>query len=106
MLQAIKDSYKAIYLDSFNRWAVIAGLALALVNYLIWHMLGGKESFSVYSPYGYYPLQMLAIVWLLHLIIAVYSYKIDKKISYLLTSALTFYALLIIVLEIYYWVSL
>lgn len=98
--------FEACYADEFNRLTILLALGGSLIAYLIWSKLSSYDTFNFYTPYSYYPLEMLAAIIILHMIIIVYSYKLDKYISYLLSSALTFYALLIIILEFYYWANL
>lgn len=106
MKELLKQVKTALYVDEFNRLSILLGGGGALICYLIWIKLSNSENFIFFTPYGYYPLQVFLAVWLMHVIIAVYSYKIDKFISYLMTASLIFYSILIIVLEFYYWASL
>ena len=107
----IRDNFKPIYdscyLDEYNRLALLGSVGIFLISYIFWYRLSSTESFQYfYSPYSYYPLEMYTMVFVLHLIIIVNSYKLDKSISHLLSSSLVFFSILLLILEAYYWFSL
>ena len=106
MKKFFKATCDALYLDEYNRLTILLTVTLSVIAYLFWSKLSQAENFNFFLPYNYYPLEIFILVFVLHAIISVHSYSIDKQISRLLTSSTVFFALLIIVLEFYYWAYL
>jgi len=88
--------------DLFQRYVILTTLASSLIIYYIWHYIIIPKEIFVYSAFGYYPIQVFSIIGVLHIVISLYGYNKDKLISYLLMSALLFYTILIMIIEIGY----
>ena len=97
---------ESLYDNEFNRLALLANVAGMAICYLIWTQLIQQKQIEFFTPYGIYPVQLVIVIWMLHLAISVYSYKVDKYISNLLIAAPILYSILIFILEIYYWTSI
>lgn len=105
MNQFVKNTKPALWSDQYNRINVVMSICGGLIIYIIWKNLAQNPNFLFYTPYNCYPIEIFLIIFIMHLILAVSSYHIDKYISNLLLSALQFYLILIIILELYYWFS-
>lgn len=96
------DIKSSLYENVLNRYFVVGQILLLLGIYLLWSKVIVAQNIYIYSSTKYFPLQVYAVVLILHLILSVYSYKNDKYISSLLLGASTFYAVLILILELLY----
>lgn len=98
-LREIKSS---LYDNILNRYLVLIQIVLFVIAILIWMKVLVAQNVFIYSSNNYFPLQIYVVVFFLHLILSVYSYRKDRYISNLLFGASTFYIVLIIVLELLY----
>jgi len=92
--------------DKINYYAVILSICLSIIAYLIWQILSKNQLFVFYNPYKYYPLEFYSIIFFVNLLISWGAYKKNKPLSNLLMPMLAFFAFMIIILEIYYWILL
>jgi len=99
ILSEIKAS---LYENILNRYFVISQIVLFVITFAIWKKIIVVQNIFIYSPTNYYPLQVFSVVFVLHIVLSVYSYKNDKYISSLLLGAITLYLLLILILEFLY----
>ncbi|MFA7243789.1 MAG: hypothetical protein WC080_00655 [Patescibacteria group bacterium] len=88
--------------DLFNRYFVIVAAVSGIIEYFIWTKGITDNGIFVYTRLNYYPIQLLLVILILHLILSIYSYKKDEHISHLLLGALPFYSIFIFVLEMFY----
>jgi len=92
--------------DKINYYSVIISLVLSLLAYTIWKILSANSLFGFYSPYSIYPLQSYLLVGVVNIVISFFLYKVNKGLSRFMSGSLTLLVFMILVLEIYYWVSL
>lgn len=81
----------------FIRYALLLTILFSVISYYLWtNIIVGREIF-VYTSFGYYPLQVFAIIAVLHLFLSLYAYVKDKTISYLLMGSLLFLSTIILI---------
>lgn len=95
---------KALFRDNFNLILTTLSVFLIVLDYLIWNWRMESPDLYVVSIGTIFPVEYLAIIWVINTILAVVSYEKEKEIGYLLLSANVFASLLILILEIYYFV--
>ena len=93
---------RALFRDNFNLIVLTSSIVLLAVDYFIWNWRLESAELYVVSIGTIFPVQYLFVIWLINLILAVFSYDKEKEISYLLLSASCFVGLLVLILEIYY----
>jgi len=98
-LSIIQESLIA---NKINRYLLISQLVMFGISLVVWIYVIERRDIFVYSVTDYFPLQIFCLIFMLHLILSVYSYNRDKYISYLLLGATQLYILVIISLEIFY----
>ena len=102
LAEIIENLKISLYDDLFNRYLILVSAALFVADFLVWQYVIVRGEIFVYTAFGYYPLQLLSIIFILHLILSAYSYKKDKHVSNLLLGFLGFYTFLILIVEILY----
>lgn len=90
--------------DKINYYSVILSICLSLIAYILWQLLSRDQLFLFYSPYKYYPLEYYVLIFIINSLISWGAYHKNKQLSNLLMPMLVFFVIMIIVLEIYYWV--
>lgn len=106
MKNYLENARKAIFGDYINLYLISGNILIFLVNYLIWKLKLVDRDIYIQSLGGLYPIKYLAIVFLINGFLALFSYEKEKEISYLLFSANLFVGILILVLEMFYLISL
>ena len=93
---------EALWEDRIDRYLFSLSFVLFVVSFAIWHYLIAPRNLIIYSRFGVYPLRLLLIILTLNTLLAVFSVKKEKEISYLLFIANCICGLLIVILEIFY----
>jgi len=98
----LKDIQSSLYGNKINRYFVLGQLLLFALTLLIWVKVIVARDIYIYSSTNYFPLQIFVVVFIIHIVLSVYSYKNDKYLSNLLLGASLFYIILIFILEMLY----
>ena len=106
MKNYFKSLQKAIFSDYLNLYLISASIAIFFIDYLIWRLKLVDKDLFIQPLSGLYPIKYLGIIFVLNSFLALFSYDKEKEISYLLFAANSFLGILILVLEIFYIVSL
>ena len=102
-LSALK---KIVFEDYVNLYLISAGILIFLVNYLIWKLSLVEKDIFIQGLGGLYPIKYLFLTYVINGSLALFSYEKEKEIGYLLFSANLFLGILVLVLEIFYLISL
>lgn len=97
LLKFIKDRNIQIMLS--------ASVFIFVSSYMIWLYVIERGDYFVYTVIGYFPLQLLSVVFLIHFLISIYAYNKEKNITYLACGSLLFFSLLTITIELMYIVN-
>lgn len=98
----LSTTQESLIADKINRYLLISQLPMFGISFVVWIYVIERRDIFVYSVTNYFPLQIFCLIFILHLILSIYSYNRDKYISYLLLGATQLYILVIISLEILY----
>ena len=77
-------------------------IVLAIIAYIIWKSSISDNQIYVFTVLNYYPIQILLLIFIVHLVLSIYAYKNDKNISYLLNGSVVFFSALILLMEVFY----
>jgi len=102
MNKIIENIKEAIWTDKINRNFLLSTILLFVINLQIWQKIIYKNEVFVYTVIKYYPLQIFVIVFILHLIMSIYSYEKDEKISHLFLGFNLFLLVIIFITEMLY----
>lgn len=83
--------------NQFIRYSLLLVIIVTLLNYYLWQRVILVREIFVYTSFGYYPLQVFAIIGVLHLFLSVYAYNKDKAISHLLIGSLLFQSIILLI---------
>lgn len=97
-----QETKSSLYTDKVNLYMLIFQIVAFSVTYIIWNLVIEKRDIFIYTKTSYYPLQIFAFIFVIHLFLSVYSYKNDKHISHILLGASSFLMLIIITIEFLY----
>ena len=97
-----QDFLKPYFTDKVAVYELSITAVLALVAFIIWKSSISDNQIYVFTILNYYPIQILLLIFVVHLVLSVYAYKNDKNIAYLLGGSTVFYASLILLMEIFY----
>ena len=103
--ETFKNVKKSLFDDRFNYIALIISIIAFLVEFIIWQELIVRKEVFVYSVLAYYPLELFAAIFVIHVVLAISSYKLDKYISNFLLGFGVFYLFLIFIAEVFYIVN-
>ena len=99
IFQEIKST---LFDDRANLYMLLFQIVAFAITFTIWNLVIEKRDIFIYTVTNYFPLQIFAIIIIIHLFLAVYSYKKDRQISHVLLGASTFLMLIIITIEFLY----
>ena len=116
LIGSIKNSYKmnqriidnSRYLkevmvdDHINRWLFVGIVLLVIPIYLIWSKYLVDYQVGVFLKIGVFPLKYLFIILILNTVLAVFSYRKEKEIAYLLMMGSLAITIFIFILEVFY----
>ncbi len=106
-MKAIAKKIKeCFYEDKINMYSLLILFFISILDYIIWRYLSGKEEFFFYTPYDYFPLEILFVIFVMHVFISYNSYKLNKYISNMLMASVVFYSILILAIEGFYLAQL
>ena len=106
MKNYLKTIKKAIFEDYLNLYLLSGSLFIFLVDYFLWKLKLVDKDLYIQGLSGLYPIKYLLVIYVLNSFLALFSYDKEKEISYLLFAANIFIGILILVLEIFYIISL
>ena len=108
-LDYIKNTYelidKALIKNKFNFYALVISILVFVTEYIVWQEMIVKQDVFVYSVLTYFPLELFAIVFVIHVILAVYSFRVERMISNLLLGFNIFFLYLIFIIEAFYLIN-
>ncbi len=96
---------KSLYLDKPNLVFVVSSVLLWIIAYSLWVFVILKKGIYLYATLSYGPHIYVLIIFILHLIISVYSYEKDEKISHLFLGSSTFFNFMTVVLLLVYMIN-
>lgn len=97
---------QAIINDYINLYILSVTIILYLLDYLIWKLYLANRDIYIQTLGGIYPIRFLVIVFVINTFLAIFSYEREKEMSYLLFSATAFIGILVLILEMFYFISL
>lgn len=98
-LTKVKSSFGQ---DILNRNLLVTTILFALFDWSIWHFFLTSPELFIYTGFGLYPVEFLAIILIINTFMSFFAYDKEKEISYLLMSSNIFISFLILALEIFY----
>lgn len=101
----LNDIKISLFDNLLNRYFLATQVVLLCMAILIWLKIIVAQNIFIYSSTSYFPLQVYAVVMIVHLVLSIYSYKKDVYISNLLLGASAFYIMTILVLELLYIIN-
>lgn len=102
LIDIFKILKEALWEDRVDRYLFLLSLLLFTISFTLWHFLIAPRNLMIYSRFNIYPLRLLSIILILNTLLAVFSVRKEKEISYLLFIANCICAFLVVVLEIFY----
>lgn len=102
MKSFIETTKNCLWDDLYNRYFVVFTVIVGLIEYVVWSQAIVGGGIFVYTRLSYYPVQLLIVIFILHLILSIYSFRKDEHISHLLLGALPVLAIFVLILEIFY----
>ena len=104
-----KKTYELIRIslidNKFNFYALVISILVFVIEYIVWQDMIIKQDVFVYSVLTYFPLELFAIFFVIHVILAVYSFRVEKMISNLLLGFNVFFLYLIFIIEAFYLIN-
>ena len=97
---------KIVFEDYINLYLISASVLIFVINYLIWRISLVEKDIFIQSLGGLYPIKYLLLAYIINGSLALFSYEKEKEIGYLLFSANLFLGILVLILEIFYLISL
>jgi hypothetical protein len=97
-----QESLRPYFTDIVIIYELSITVILAIVAYVIWKSSISDNQIYVFTVLNYYPIQILLLIFVIHLILSLYAYRNDKYISYLLGGSTVFFAALILLMEVFY----
>ncbi|MFA7253269.1 MAG: hypothetical protein WC107_01815 [Patescibacteria group bacterium] len=88
--------------DHINRWLFVGIVLLVIPIYLIWSKYLVDYQVGVFLKIGVFPLKYLFIILILNTVLAVFSYRKEKEIAYLLMMGSLAITIFIFILEVFY----
>ena len=105
----IKNTYelinKPLKENKVKFYVLIISILVFVAEYIVWQELIIKQDVFVYSVLTYFPLELFAIIFVIHVVLATYSFKVEKMISNLLLGFNIFYLYLIFIIEAFYIIN-
>jgi len=96
---------KALIADKPNLIFVISSIVLWIVAYSLWVFVIPVKNIFLYTPLSYGPHIYVLVIFVLHLIVSIYSYDKDSKISHLLLGSVAFFNFMTVVLLLVYIIN-
>lgn len=96
---------EALWDDKIDRYLFFSSLLLFAVAFTIWNSIIVPKNIPIYSRFDIYPIRLLLIIFLLNSILAIFSEKKEKEISYLLFIANLISVILVLILEFFYLIN-
>jgi len=96
---------KALVSDKPNLAFVVSSIVLWIIAYSLWVFIILRNNIFLYTPLSYGPHIYVLVIFVLHLIVSIYSYDKDAKISHLLLGSAAFFNFMTVVLLLIYTIT-
>jgi hypothetical protein len=97
-----QETIRPYFIDTIIVTELSITIVLAVIAYIVWKRSITDNQIYVFTVLNYYPIQILLLIFIVHLALSIYAYKNDKNISYLLNGSVVFFAALILLMEVFY----